>query len=157
MVFAFASKEPNWLDALRFSGRYPFVTIELFSYLVGAMTVSQLKQSERQNGVFSRQRFLDYCLGRAELAERLITIFTEGLPKDLLDIQEAVEAGDVPRIAKLAHRLKGASASMCAEKLSTAAATLERSARASDTDQIAAGWLVVEKEVGALLQALRHP
>jgi HPt (histidine-containing phosphotransfer) domain-containing protein len=124
---------------------------------VGGMTVSQLNQGEQQSGVFSRQRFLDYCMGRAELAERLITIFTEGLPKDLLDIQGAVEDWDIPRIAKLSHRLKGASASMCAERLSSAAATLERSARASDTDQIAAGWLVVEREIRALLEALRHP
>jgi HPt (histidine-containing phosphotransfer) domain-containing protein len=156
-LFFFPQKTSIWLEPLRRGNRYSLVEDDSDTRSVGMMTASQLSQGDRQHTVFSRQRLVEYCMGRHELAERLIKILADGLPNDLTEMRSAVGAGDFSRVAKLSHRLKGAAASMCAEKLSSAAAMLERSARSSDIEQVSEWWVVVEREIGSLQETLRSP
>jgi HPt (histidine-containing phosphotransfer) domain-containing protein len=85
----------------------------------------------------------------------LIRILGDGLPNDLSELRAAAEQRDMSRIATLSHRLKGSAANMCADKLSSAAAMLERSARSSDADEVAVSLVNVEREIGFLLKALQ--
>jgi len=50
--------------------------------------------------------------------------------------------------------MKGTAANMCAERLSNAAANLERAARSSDLQVVADSWLGLQQEIGVLLEAL---
>jgi HPt (histidine-containing phosphotransfer) domain-containing protein len=120
------------------------------------MLISRSDQLTKEQVVFERQRLIDRCMGKLELAERLVKILSEGLPSDLLDLQSAMDSGDIAKVASLAHRMKGTAANMCAERLSNAAADLERAARSSDLQVVAGSWLGLQQEIGVLLEALKH-
>jgi len=95
-------------------------------------------------------------MGKLELVDRLVRILADGLPKDTAEIEAAVEADDIDRVASLAHRLKGAAANMCAERVSSAAAGLEQAARVCDAEGISESWYGLRQEVGLLLEALKR-
>lgn len=120
------------------------------------MLISRTYQVPNELSVFERQRLVDRCLGKIELAERLVKILADGLPNDLLALQNAIDNGDIAKVASLAHRLKGSTSNMCAERLSNAAANLERAARSSDREAVVDSWVGVQQEIGFLLEALRR-
>lgn len=75
------------------------------------------------------------CMGNLNLVHRVLTKFQKRLPEELTEIEEALECGDMERIARVAHRVKGTSASVSAKGLARAAAEIEdlsRAGRATD-------------------------
>ncbi|RMF41673.1 MAG: Hpt domain-containing protein [Planctomycetota bacterium] len=80
--------------------------------------------------------FLARCLGRVDLMECMLTSFRAGIHADCQQLQEAVASRDLERIAQLAHKVKGASATVAAKPLSQIAAQFEDVARFGDPNQI---------------------
>lgn len=70
------------------------------------------------------------CMGNLNLVHRVLTKFQKRLPEELADMQKALECGDMERIAHIAHRVKGTSASVSAKGLAQAAAEIEDLSRA---------------------------
>ena len=120
------------------------------------MYVSNCDPCEVARSVFSRQRLADRCLGKLELVDRLVKILVDGLPRDSAEIEAAVDSQDMERVATLAHRLKGAAANMCAERLAWAAAGLEQAARVFDAEGMSESWHGLRQEIGLLLEALKR-
>lgn len=120
------------------------------------MYVSYCDPCEAARSVFSRERLADRCMGKLELVDRLVRILAEGLPRDTAEIEAAVDSEEIDRVASLAHRLKGAAANMCAERLSLAAAGLEQAARVCDAEGISESWHGLQREAGLLLEALKR-
>jgi HPt (histidine-containing phosphotransfer) domain-containing protein len=79
---------------------------------------------------------LGRCLGRIELAERILRTFQTSLDSDLKKLEAAVSAFDATEIAHLAHRIKGASLAVSAHKLTECAKSIELSASARRLDEI---------------------
>ena len=75
-------------------------------------------------------------MGNVELAERLIASFQRHFQEEVAQIQKQLDAEDADGIATLAHRLKGASANVAAERLRHRAEEIERLARAERLDRI---------------------
>ena len=75
-------------------------------------------------------------MGNVELAQRLIASFQRHFQEEVAQIQEQLDAEDAQGIAALAHRLKGASANVAAERLCGRAEEIERLARAERLDRI---------------------
>jgi signal transduction histidine kinase/CheY-like chemotaxis protein/HPt (histidine-containing phosphotransfer) domain-containing protein len=75
------------------------------------------------------------CLGDADLAERLLTKFQQRTPHDLVEIEASIDAGDLKKVASLAHALKGAAANLSAPALREVAARLETAERSTDLDR----------------------
>ena len=69
------------------------------------------------------------CMGKTELAERLLRKLTQQADEDLQAIGKAVEQKDAAALAASAHRLKGASANVSATCLRQAAAEMEELGR----------------------------
>ncbi|HEV3302641.1 MAG TPA: response regulator [Planctomycetaceae bacterium] len=84
------------------------------------------------SAVIDRPSLLKRCLGKPELADKLLVKLHARLGTDLYEIKLAVDAGDCEQIARCAHRLKGAAANLSAEPLRTAAADLESLGRGGD-------------------------
>ncbi|MGX6603540.1 ATP-binding protein [Micromonosporaceae bacterium Da 78-11] len=72
---------------------------------------------------------------QARLAEILLA-YARRLPDVLAELDEAVAAADHPRVDRLAHRLKGSSATLGAHRLARTCARLEESAQRRDTDAL---------------------
>ncbi|WP_428567261.1 MAG: Hpt domain-containing protein [Solidesulfovibrio sp. DCME] len=80
-----------------------------------------------------RQRFDDDM----ELLTEIFHVFVAETPGRRADIEAALAAGDVGRLNRLAHSLKGVAATMFAEPLRQAAYALEMAARDNALDHLA--------------------
>ena len=69
------------------------------------------------------------CLGNMKLVSLVIARFLETGRSDLNQLQQACEQSDLPGVADVAHRLKGAASSVSAVKLHELAARAERLGR----------------------------
>ena len=74
------------------------------------------------------------CMGRVDLAERLLASFQERLPVEVAQIQECLAAGDVTRLARLVHQFKGTTANVSAHELHGIAVRMEHAAQAGQCE-----------------------
>lgn len=86
------------------------------------------------------------CVGRVDLAQRVVGAFVAQLEEDIPGLSSELESGNTDAACKIAHRLKGASANVAAEELRAVAERIETSTR--DGDMKAA-----EQTLPALLDA----
>lgn len=93
-------------------------------------------------------------MGKQALADKLIGILVTSLPKDSAELQVAVDSNDWGKVATVAHRMKGSAANMGAEPLSSAAATLESAARATESAKIAESWFTLQQQIALVLTEL---
>ena len=74
-------------------------------------------------------------IGRnADLIRDLVSLFLSTQPKDIKSLRRSVEATDVARSKKLAHRIAGAFASLAAEAPAARGLAIERLAAAGKFD-----------------------
>lgn len=78
------------------------------------------------------------CVGREDLVRRVLTAYLTQLNGDLGQLQKDIESQGFDEVAKVAHRLKGASANVSATEIQRQAERLELGARAEAGDQILA-------------------
>ena len=79
---------------------------------------------------------IERCSGNHALAQRLLCAFTAQAGEDIAAIAAAAQAADADKLARAAHRLKGAAANLGLETCRAAAADLEHRARAGVTEGI---------------------
>lgn len=95
--------------------------------------------------VFDLEALKARCLNNLNLVDRVLTKFAVQVDADLVELERAVNAGNASDAAKMAHRIKGMTASIEARSMSEGAARCERTALAAATD-----------ELPGLLTRLRH-
>jgi HPt (histidine-containing phosphotransfer) domain-containing protein len=81
-------------------------------------------------------QLLARCLGNLEFAERILQIFQERFDEDLDELDRMTAAEDADGVARLAHRLKGASANAAATALQKRVAQIEQLARQKSLDAV---------------------
>lgn len=69
------------------------------------------------------------CMGRIELAERLLKSFESRFPVDLSKIEECLANDDASGLARSVHQLKGAAANISAPELYAILARMEQAVR----------------------------
>lgn len=90
----------------------------------------------RDSAPVNFDELLDRCLGRIELAERILRTFQTALESDLKILEAAVAAFDATEIAHVAHRIKGASLAVSANHVTECAKFIELSAHARRLEEI---------------------
>jgi HPt (histidine-containing phosphotransfer) domain-containing protein len=80
---------------------------------------------------------LDRCLGKIEIAERILRTFQRTLDEDLQQLEQSLLAADVRQTIQIAHRIKGASLAAGAHELKEHAQRLETSAARGMDDTLA--------------------
>jgi HPt (histidine-containing phosphotransfer) domain-containing protein len=81
------------------------------------------------DGAFNRAEVLDRCLGDESLMATLLQVFVQQADEDLAEIQRATAAGDVQKVLKATHRLKGSAANLALERVRQAALAMETHVR----------------------------
>jgi two-component system sensor histidine kinase/response regulator len=94
--------------------------------------------------------------GDTELMTEAIRLFLDDLPARLADVGAAVAAGDAPALRAAAHALKGASATMSADRLAAVAAILEHAGAESRLDSIDTAWQRLSDESATVTDLLRR-
>lgn len=98
------------------------------------------------------------CLGRADIAERVLNKFRESAPADVAEIQRAFARQDWQQIALIAHRLKGAALAVAAHPLCDQACNLETAARQQEFDRIEAGIASLNNTMAQVIRVtLQNP
>ncbi|MDX1944215.1 MAG: Hpt domain-containing protein [Pirellulaceae bacterium] len=77
------------------------------------------------------------CLGRIELAERLLASFESRFPDTLAQIEECRFTEDRENLARLVHQLKGSAANVSAPALHGVAMRIEDAIHAGDAEAFA--------------------
>ncbi len=97
---------------------------------------------------------LERVEGDRDLLEEIVRIFTGECSSNMDAIRQALSAGDVPLLERLAHTIKGASANLSASAVSAAALKLEKLAAAGNLAD-AREWVdKLQHEIGRLLPEL---
>ncbi len=74
------------------------------------------------------------CMGRIELAERLLKSFETRFPEDLTKIEECLAQDDATGMSRLVHQLKGAAANISAPELYAILTRMEQAVRGQQPD-----------------------
>jgi HPt (histidine-containing phosphotransfer) domain-containing protein len=93
--------------------------------LSGRTETSGASKTEQGSEAFDRVRALELSEGDEELLRDLIMIFKQESNELMGQLETAISSGDCDSVRKVAHRLKGASASVGGAKIATAARVLE--------------------------------
>ena len=76
---------------------------------------------------------LQHRIGRnADFLRDLISLFLSSQPKDIGSLRQAIDAGDLSRSKRIAHRIAGAFASLAMDIMAHSALEIERQAAAGD-------------------------
>lgn len=81
------------------------------------------------------QQLLQRCLGRIDLAQRLLRSFETRFIEDLSTIEECLNQEDPPRLSRLVHQLKGAAANVSAPALHASLTRMEEAVRAKRSEE----------------------
>jgi HPt (histidine-containing phosphotransfer) domain-containing protein len=76
----------------------------------------------------------------------LVMTYIEDSDHKIISLREAIAANDCAQVADVAHSLKGSSANICAEALSSLFKTIEDSGRAQELAQVPDIFGQVEEE-----------
>ena len=85
--------------------------------------------SSSDPSILAMDELVERCMGNLEFAERVLSKFLNRFDEELDELQHGVEAENAEEIARVAHRLKGASANVGAPGLRDRAAAVESLAR----------------------------
>lgn len=97
---------------------------------------------------------LNWLDGDKELFLTLAGMFLERTVQDIVSIRAALDAHDLPRLAKEAHRLKGSAMEFCAAPMVEAAKQLEHSARSGVANDMSVLYGTMQQELDRLTTAL---
>lgn len=78
-----------------------------------------------ESPVFNQQELISRCLDNWELVDRILAKFLSRFEEDFVEMNRAVTTGDAQIIVRVAHRLKGASATTAAIRIRDAAGRIE--------------------------------
>lgn len=93
-------------------------------------------QVDREIAALDYDQLLRRCLGNLAFAERILGRFQRQFEEELEHIEQGLKSNDSDRVARLAHSLKGASATVAAHALTAEMAGIESLARASRLEEI---------------------
>ncbi|MAE63923.1 MAG: hypothetical protein CMJ18_06585 [Phycisphaeraceae bacterium] len=90
---------------------------------------------------------LKRCMGNADFLRKMLEKFQAQSETDVGELAEALEQGDAERLARVAHRFKGAAANISAGPLREAALALEQSGRDGDLEAAATAFDAVRSRL----------
>ena len=89
-----------------------------------------------------------------ELLQELMSLFLMDYPQRMAELQEALHAKDMTRLARIAHTLKGAVECLAVQAACAAAQRLEQLACAAYLAQMPAAYATLEREMARLIPML---
>ena len=76
------------------------------------------------------------CMGRIERVQRVLDLFVAQVDEDIARLGIELQSGNAREVAKIAHRIKGASANAAVESIRADAETIEVLATANQLEEL---------------------
>jgi PAS domain S-box-containing protein len=107
-------------------------------------------REEKSADVFDLAGALQRVEGDREVLEELMQVLKDDCTKIVSEMRQALSSANTEALSRLAHSLKGSSASLSARAVSQAAAELERQARSGDLASASKQFKTIEREAERL-------
>lgn len=101
-----------------------------------------------------QQRALENVGGNHEILQEMIELFIGECPKQMHEIESAHADGDLQRLTRSAHTLKGSVALFAADAATEAAKRIEFMGRNNNVDEFDAAWAELQEDIDQLMSAL---
>jgi HPt (histidine-containing phosphotransfer) domain-containing protein len=92
--------------------------------------------------------------GDFDVLREVAGLFLEERPRLMADVEQALQTGDGPRLARAAHSLKGSVSTFCAQQAYEAARALEAAGRDENLSQAARDLARLSSAIEALAPEL---
>ena len=109
---------------------------------------------DQMTDVLDVDDLLGRCLGNIEFAQRILGKFQQRCDEDIETLGKAVTDQDGEAIARLAHRLKGASANASAMGLQKYASEIESAARHESIEEVSVSFECLKLEWARFSEAV---
>jgi len=117
--------------------------------------MASMSGSHSSKEVFDVNEALDRVAGDQDLLKEIAQLLVEGLPNQIQQIQEGVEANDAQAVMEAAHSLKGSVGNFAARRAYDAAYSLEQMAREGGLTGAQTALADLKQELNALHDALK--
>ena len=141
----------------------PFRPAELFAAvertaLSATPEPENASSPELTNGVHAmdQERALENVGGNRDVLNEMIDLFTTECPKQMSEIQSAYHSGDVKRLIRSAHTLKGSVALFGADKATAAARRVEFMGRDNQLEEFTEAWSELQADIDKLMSDLAN-
>ena len=101
-----------------------------------------------------QERALENVGGNREILNEMIDLFVNECPKQMQEIKSAHTAGDLPRLTRSAHTLKGSVALFAADEATAAAKRIEFMGRNNNVEEFDAAWAELQEDIDQLMSKL---
>lgn len=115
------------------------------------MATMMALEKDASDELLNSNSLVERCMGNLDLVQRLLARFADSGRQDCEHLEAALRARDFGTLASVAHRLKGNSATMGAERMARLASHIERESRSAgptNLDSLVAEIRTVQIEVG---------
>ncbi len=105
--------------------------------------------------VFDLEKALEQVGGDRKLLKEIIGIYCEEYPKQLLQIQQAIDKNDTATVGEVAHTVKGAVGNFGAKSAFEAALYLEKIGKSKDLSEALSAFGTLKEKLEQLKQELK--
>ncbi len=91
-----------------------------------------------ETSVWDRAGMMERIMGDEELAETILQMFLEDMPRKIEALKDAIGAGDATTAGHIAHAIKGVAANVGGDQLQNLAFELEKAGKANDSRSLKA-------------------
>jgi len=114
------------------------------------------KKVSDMNDIYDHEGSLQRMGNDHDLFHEMVGLLHEDAPPLLVVVQTAIKEGDISRLERAAHTLKGLASNFGARRAVTAAGEVERLAKAGQSSGMPAAITELEESLDELLAALEH-
>jgi HPt (histidine-containing phosphotransfer) domain-containing protein len=114
-------------------------------------------EAQRQSPVYDRDGFLDRLMGDEEMAQTMIEIFLDDIPKQIESLKRSLEASDAETVKRIAHSIKGAAANIGGKVLRELAGEIEKACKDGNFESVNDCYPELEHQFNRLKEAIQKP
>jgi PAS domain S-box-containing protein len=107
--------------------------------------------------IYDRDGFLERLMGDAEMAQTVIEVFLDDIPKQIESLKASLADDDAETIERIVHSIKGAAANVGGEALREIAAHIEKACKNGNVDVAHHRCAELEHQFHRLKDAIRNP
>jgi CheY-like chemotaxis protein/HPt (histidine-containing phosphotransfer) domain-containing protein len=104
--------------------------------------------------IFDKAGLLDRLMGDQELAEKIVEVFLDDIPKQIESLKKALDACDPETFHRVVHSIKGAAANVGGEALRELAAQVEKSCKEGNFESVSDRCSQIESQFSRLKEAI---
>ena len=118
-------------------------------------TASTLSAQNQETIVYDKDGFLERLMGDEELAQTVIEVFLDDIPKQIESLKASLDACDAETVERIAHSIKGAAANVGGEALRELAAQIEKATKDGNIEFVNEHWTQIEHQFNRLKDAMQ--